>query len=178
MLPVAVILALSASAGAQPGLVASTSTTTEPSRDTSVTTDGMVLVGIPDVTVESHVAPHVGVGGTLGGGELIFDPSIKVVFAGANANIYLQPKFSGWHVGSQAKYASVSGSDSMGGTTLFGTGLGVSAYAGYKWLRPSGFTAFVEAGIGATRAAVGDGSRTVAGTLVGPTTNLGIGYSF
>lgn len=162
----ATFLALCGSAGA------------EPSRDVSVTTDGMALVGIADVSVETHVAPHVGLGGTVGGGALGFDPAITVLLAGANANYYLTRPFSGWHVGTQAKYVSATASDQMTDVHLFGTGTGASVYAGYKWLRPSGFTALVEVGVGAQRIAIGDGSDKVAATQVGPAVNLGIGYSF
>ena len=166
----ATLLALCASAGAEPS--------PESNRNLSVTTDGMALVGIADVSVETHVAPHVGVGATVGGGALGFDTAIKVLLAGVNANYYLTRPFSGWHVGTQAKYVWATASDQMTDVHLFGSGTGAAAYAGYKWLRPSGFTALVEVGVGAQRIVVGDGSRKVAGTQVGPAVNLGIGYSF
>src|SRR5947209_1899055 len=87
------LLVLGGAAAAQPATVPSTDSTTpqpaEPHRGISVTTDAMLLVGVADVTVEANVAPHIGLGATLGGGIIVFDPAIKVLIAGASANYYV-----------------------------------------------------------------------------------------
>jgi hypothetical protein len=138
----------------------------------------MVLMGIADLTVESNVAPHVGVSGTVGGGVLVFDPAIKMWLAGASANYYLTRSFSGWHLGALARYAGVTASDAMSSVNLFGSGLSVAGYGGYKWMRPSGFTAFVDVGFGLGRVMISDGSGGFAMNEAGLALNFGVGYSF
>jgi len=144
----------------------------------SVTTDAMTLVGIVDLTVEAKLMPHVGASATLGAGALVFDTSIHAKLAGVGANYYLGDELAGWHVGTQAKYISVTADGGMSSSPLFGQGLGVAAYGGYKWMRPSGFTAYVQLGVAAGSVVISDRSGSIGGRMVGSMTNAGIGYSF
>ena len=144
----------------------------------SVTTDAMTLVGIVDLTVEAKLMPHVGASATVGAGALVFDTSIHAKLAGAGANYYLGDELAGWHVGTQAKYISVTADGSMSSGPLFGQGFGVAAYGGYKWMRPSGFTAYVQVGVASGSVTIADRSDSISGSTVGAMTNAGIGYSF
>lgn len=155
----------------------SSAASSDPEDTLSLTTDSLVIVGVANAGIEANVVPHVGVGAMGGVSVVAFDSMIKVWVVGASANYYVMRKFAGLHVGIEAQRIAAT-SMPPSGTTTTGTGLGYGVYLGYKWMRPSGFTAVIAMGIGKTSVTVSDPSSSFSDSQIRPVGNLAVGYSF
>ena len=149
-------------------------------RRTSVMVEPIFLVlPMVDATVEYEVTPHIGIAAIAGYGRILLSTSLYDL--GGQANIYVKNDFRGWHLGSELR--------AMWGTSsspLFSYGKKdnmstyaeeriMAVYGGYKWLRPSGFTAVVQLGVG--RMNMTSASEPPSSRLI-PVANLTAGYSW
>lgn len=127
--------------------------------------------GILDIQVETRAAPHVGLTAIAGGGAFAWDSHDPVLELGAKASYYPVREFSGFHLAAAINYAQlgVMPAAGMSGTPSLSF---VAAYAGYKYLHSSGFTAEGRIGV-AYIPDLGDWADSVEPMLSGS-----LGYSF
>lgn len=150
----------------------------------TVTVSAPHLVAFPmlEATVEARVSPRTGV--ALIGGRGGLHPTdelaaLRLTEVGASVRRYLTGDFAtGLQIGAEALYLHATATG-PGDVAVFGAGLSVGPFVGYKWTHRIGLSLEAQLGVAVVAvAAEADHGVTGDTAKVGPILNLGAGWSF
>ncbi|HEX7704385.1 MAG TPA: hypothetical protein VF403_26775 [Kofleriaceae bacterium] len=160
------LLALAASAHAEPDSPPHVSLTIEPL---------YLIVTMVDATAEVRVAPRVGAAVIAGYGRPLLGAALWNL--GGEVNAYVMRDFSGLHVGAELQYMGGSFGIPFVTETMPTNPLRIyGGYVGYKCVTRRGFTSVLQAGVGHIS---GGGTSTDAPmSKVIPIANFTAGWSF
>lgn len=153
-----------------------------PSHSIAITVSPVHLIfPILEVTGELKLAPHVGVGVTLGAGRISNEDKTVTGSAyetGGQFNYYILDAFEGLHVGGEILFLKINEVDQD--LTANADGLTMGPYVGYKVDTNAGFTFVAQGGVAfaAYKAEANNATAMTSDKKVFPLLNLNVGWSF